>query len=712
MSNTQYPDTPATSDEDIVREARARLGLAVEWESDNRTKALADFTFRHGEQWQADIRRDRETEARPCITVNLTDAVVRRVSNACRENRPRIQVDPIDDATVDTAKVINGMIRHVENISGADYAYDTAVDCAITGGFGYFSVTTDFISYDSMDQEIKIEAQRNPFRIYFDPSSVLPDGSDAQWCIESDFLRRDEYKEKFGELDPGGWNFMGAGDNVPDWSNKEQIRVAKYWRIEHKKDKVLALSDGSTVLRSNFAKKAFALAGVTIIKERDTFVPHVVWYLCSAFRVLQKGEWPGRYIPVVPIYGRSLDVNGKIKLKGMVRDLIGPACLFNYSETAKAEAYALQPRAPWMGAAGFMDGHEAAWRDANRKPVVALEYEPTKNVDGTPNPPPQRQNPPPVGAGFQEWSQGNQSNFMAVAGMPHDPGADAKGEVVSGIALMKRQGLSDIAHFDFYDNLTRSMRHLGKIILDLIPHIYDTERMQRIVMPDGRSQMIQINQKVRDEQGAIQQVKNDLTVGRYDISIDTGPGYQTAREQSTAAKLELMKTPLGEFVGKVAGDLVVRGMDWDGADEMADRLQAQIPGAMTDPTSDLPPKAQTVIAGLQEQLKQAQQQAMALELELKSKHQLEHIKQDGETTRTKIEVGAKVHDAKLKSDTQIFDTHVRSVTARDVAEINKAGDLLDTHVTHAHEKEMAKIEHESAKDLQASAPKPSNGAAK
>lgn len=680
-----------------------RLELAIEWESDNRNQALLDFEFRNGDQWPVDVRRDRETDARPCITVNLTDAVVRRVSNACRENRPRIKVDPIDDATTETAKVVNGMIRHIENISGADYAYDTAVDSAITGGWGYISVTTDYVDYDSMDQEIKIEAQRNPFRIYFDPSSVLPDGSDAQWCVESDFLRRDEYRAKFGQMDPGGWNFQGIGDNIPNWSNKEQIRVAKYWRIEHKNDTVLLLSDGTTQLKSKFNAQAFALAGVTVVRERPTVVPSVKWYLCSAFRVLESGSWPGKYIPVIPVYGRSLDVNGRIKLKGMVRDLRDPARMFNYSETAKTEAYALQPRAPWLGAEGFMDGHEPAWRDANRKPIVALEYTPTKNIDGTPNPPPMRQPPPPLGAGFQEWSQTNQSNFMNVAGMPHDPGADAKGEVVSGVALKRRQGLSDIAHFDFYDNLTRSMRHLGKVILDLIPHIYDTQRMQRIVKPDGSSAMIPINQKKIDPiTGAIQEVKNDLTVGRYDISIDTGPGYQTAREEATSAKLELLATPLGEMAGKVAGDLIVRGMDWEGADEIADRLQAQIPGAMTDATSDLPPKAQAIVAGLQSQLQQAQQHAMALELELKSKHGLEQMKQDGETARTRMEIAAKIHDATLKSKTSEFDTHVRSVTARDVAEIQTAGQLMNTHAEAGHEKELAKITAKSAEKAEAS----------
>src|SRR5882672_4459149 len=243
---------------------------------------------------------------------------------------------------------------------------------------------------------------------------------------------------------------------------------------------------------------------------------------------------------------------------------------------------------------------------------------------------PQRQIPPPPAEGFAEWSASSQSNCMAVAGMPHDPNQDMKGEVVRGLALRRWQGLSDISHFDFYDNQTRSRRHTGTIILDLLPHFYDTQRMQRIIAPDGTPDTTTINEKVRDPvTQAVLRVKNDMTVGRYDVVMDTGPGYQTRREEGSEAMLELLGTPLGEMVAKGAGDVVVRSMDFPDSDTIADRMAANIPGAQIDKQSDIPPKAQMMIQGLQAQLREANSARLALELELHSKHELQQMKEKG-----------------------------------------------------------------------------------
>jgi Phage P22-like portal protein len=712
MDNDKLASTP----DDIIRECRERMRLATDAEANNRSEAEGALRFRNGEQWPDNIQSDRTNDGRPCLTINLTDAVVRRVENACRENRPRIKIDPVGDgADVDVARVLNGLTRHVEAISGADYAYDCATSSAITGGWGWVSVTNDYADEESFDQELFICPHRNPFKIYADPSSELPDGSDLTWLIESEMMKRTDYKDQYGHLDGDGWKFMGAGDDMSDWSHKEEIRVAKYWRVENKKDTLVKLSDGRTLLKSKLPDDtALTYAGLTIIQERPTVRRAVKCYLMTAYKILKEWDWPGRWIPYVPIYGRELDINGKIKRKGMVKDLMDPARMYNFSETAKTEVYALQPKAPWLMAEGSMEGHEPAWRDANRKPVVALEYKPKYGDNGEMLPPPIRQEPPPLGAGFQEWSQTSQSNFMAVAGMPHDPNQDAKGEVVSGIALKRRQGLSDVSHFDFYDNLTRSLRQLGRILVGLYPHFYSTPRMQRIVREDGTSEMVGINQPTQeqDEQGnPYITIKNNLQVGRYDVIVDTGPGYQTKREESTEAKLELLATPLGEMVGAHAGDLVIRGMDFENSDEIADRLQASIPGAISEKgLKDMPPKARAMISGLQAQLKQAQQQLQQAGLELKFKHGIEKMKQDGETERLKYKEGmetqreaaalhTKVHDVDTKSHVAMHDTHVKAQASIVVAETAAAAKLMDSHADRKHEREMGERELEHVEEM-------------
>jgi hypothetical protein len=693
-----YPDDAAKDDRAIIDECRVRLALATEAETTNRAEALTDLQFGNGNQWPSDISRNREADGRPCLTINITDATTRRVTNSIRENRPRIKFHPVGGgADVQMAKVRNGIVRHIEAASGADYAYDCAAESAVRGGWGYFIIGSKYIGENSFDQDLTIEAVRNPFRVYFDCNSKQPDGSDAAWCVIDGWMRRDEYKQEFGESPSNYGRFsgflgaLGMGNGFMDWSKKEEVRVAQYWRVVPKRDGLVQLSDGRKMFKSELpAANLMKLAQLQVVNERTVVRKQVQWFLLSADAILDRRDWPGKFIPVVPVYGRELDIDGRVTRKGLIRDLRDPARMFNYAETAKTEVYALQPKAPWLIAEGQMDGHEAAWRDANRKPVVALPYKPVRQEDGTMAPPPQRQQPPTPASGFAEWSESSQSNFMAVAGMPHDPGQDAKGEVVSGIAIQRRQGMSDISHFDFYDNQTRSMRHAGNIINDLVPYFYDTERIQRIIGDDGKPSTVTINEKQMDPTtGAIIAVKNDMTGGLYDCVVDTGPGYQTQREEGAVAQMQLLGTPLGEMIAETAGDVVVRSMDFPEADVIADRMAARIPGAQIDENSDIPPKAQMMIAGLQQQLKDANQKGMALELELHSKHGLEQMKQEGENKRTQFKEDAETHRTRMEVAAKLDATHIQAQTAHDVAEIHEVGGMLNTHVEAGHNKAAA-----------------------
>ena len=688
----------ATTEQDIILECQDRYKLATDSESANRQEAIADISFANGEQWPVDIKRDRDTDARPCLTINITDAMVRRVTNALRENRPRIKFHAVGNgADVQTAKVRNGLMRHIESSSNADYAYDCATESAVRGGWGYIRVGSRYVDERSFDQDLCIDSVRNPFTVYFDPASTMPDGSDASWAVVSDLMRRDEYRVRYGDIDPLGWQYQAQGDRLNDWSTKEQVRVAEYWRVHRKMDTLHMLSDGSAKFTEELpSDDLLEAAGLEVVRTRRVMRKYVEWYLLSATKILDKREWPGKWIPIIPVYGREVDLNGRIVRKGMIRDLRDPARMYNYGQTTMTEVAALQPKAPWLIAEGQMEGHEAAWRDANRKPIVALPYKPVTGPNGELLQPPMRQAPMAPAPGLAQWIQGAQSDFLAVAGMPSEPGQDAQGEVVSGIAIRRRQGISDISHFDFADNLTRSLRHIGNIVSDLIPHFYDTQRIQRIIGEDGSPDTTTINEKVRDPiSQAITKVKNDMTGGLYDTVVDTGPGYQTKREEAAEAMLELLTTPLGEMTAKVAGDVVVRSMDFPEADTIADRMAAMIPGAQIDKDSDLPPKAQMMIKTLQGQLQQQQQQMLALQLEVETNKSLETMRQQAETERLvmkeqgqdrrkAMELQVRREDVLTKAHTTLHDTEVKSITARDVAEINATGKILDTHTAQKY----------------------------
>ena len=659
----------------ILDDARKRFKLAADSESQNRTNAVEALQFRNGDQWPNDVADGRRTQNRPCLTINLTDATVRRVINNCRENRPRIKVHPVGNgADIEIAKTEDGLVRHIEANSQAELAYDNAIEHAISGGWGYWRVSTKYADEKSFDQEIMIEPIPNPFTVYRDPASVAPDGSDMSWCIVSQMIRREDYKAQWGEIDGDGWNYLGPGDNIADWSNKEELRLAEYFVIEHTQDKVVRLSDGDILFKSELPRRmALKAAGVSIVQERPTIRKKVMWYLLTATKILMEREWAGKYIPIIPVYGRELNINGKRYLKGMVKDLIDPARMYNYWETTKTEAIALQPKAPWLLAEGQAEGHEQQWDNANTQPYSRLTWKPVAGADGQTLPPPQRVQPPIMSDGILEASKSAANNFLMVAGMPNDPGADAKGEVVSGLAIKRRQGISDQSHYDFYDNWCRSYRHTGRIIIDLIPKIYDTERMQRIIGEDGIPDMVMLNQKTAEK------IKNDVTVGTYDVVVDTGPAYQTKREESAEAMLELLTTPLGQMAAQVAGDVIVRAMDWPGADTVADRLATMIPASQIDKQSDIPPKAQMMIKQLQDQLQQSEQKGMALELELKTKQGIEQGWMKTELKKTEMQVNAKIHDTETKAHTQ-----------RDVAEIHGATQLLNTNTEAAHDRAAAR----------------------
>ncbi|MDE2098343.1 MAG: hypothetical protein KGL39_13905 [Patescibacteria group bacterium] len=720
----------AYNEQDIIIECQQRFTFSQEGEGTNRSEFEFDKRFVDGDQWDPTIRDERFSDRRPALTVNITDAITRRVVNSCRENRPRIVAHPVGNgADIDTAHVINGLFRHIEYASTAYYWYDNALENSVQGGWGWLAIENVYLSDKSFDQELRIKGYSNPLMCYADPNSRMPDGSDMEWFIETEFMKRTMYREKFGELDPTGWRWVGRGDDVPDWSNKEEIRVAKYWRVELKKDRLIEYDDGQRLLQSDVGRLGRAL-GLKQVKSREVIRRQIVCYLLTSKKILKRTEWPGKWIPRVPVYGRRSDRNGRMFIKGMVRDLRDSARIYNYAETAKTEWYAMTSKAQWIGPEGFLDGHEAAFRDTNRKPIVALEYKPVQLPDGSYAPPPQRLDPPKPNAGFSEWADSTRANFMMVAGMPHEPSVDMQGEVISGKALKQRQALSDISNFDFYDNFCRSLCQVGRILLDLLPHFYGEERMIRIIRDDGTPQQVTINETMplpnlmpgsplpaiaqaqimpqmspkgpSAQTQAAKHIKNDLTIGDYEVIIDTGPSYQTKREQSAEAMLELLRTPAGQMITSTAADLMVRAMDFPNSDMVADRLTSMIPAALVDAElQHIPEAARGIVSGLQQRVRQLMMQNMQLSIEMETHMSVEQLKQQSETQRTimreqamtereRMKAKAYETDAQTRAGAMMHDTHVKAVTAHDTAEIGAAAQLMEAHVRGGYERERAK----------------------
>jgi len=682
-----------TDQDSRIQQAMEFLRQVNDIDSNNRAEALDDVRFSAGDQWPVDVQNSRILEARPCLTINKVDAYCRQIVNQIREQRPRIKCHGMNTQTDEKqAEIITGICRHIELQSDADQAYINAIDYAVRMGWGYIRVHTDYIKDNSFDQEIYIKPIENPFTVYFDPNSIMADGSDAERCLITTLIPKKTFSAMYpdAEID-SGFVSRGTGDVIGDWIQKEEIRIAEYWYTVRESVVLLQLSDGSSIYEDEVDKKLMKELGVEVINRRDSVRKKVKWCKVTAMQVLEEGEWAGKYIPIIPVYGQSTIVQGKHKRFGLVRMAKDPQRMYNYWSTALTETVALAPKAKWLLAEGQDEGHENEWAQANIKAMPVLRYKQT-DIDGRAAPPPVRQSPeqPPTGA--MAAMQSMNLDLQAVIGI-YDPSQLPQG-IQSGKAIQGQQMQADMTNMHYYDNLTRSIRQVGRVILDLIPKIYDTQRAMRIIGADGKPEIMTINERKMDEQG-VMRILNDVTIGEYDVVMDTGPGYNSKRQEAVDSMMALFQAE--PALVQVAGDLLVRNMDFPGADVIADRLAINNPLAQIDDMSDIPPAIQMKLKQGEATVQQMQQQIQQLQMMIKQRQDVEQVKQDSETKRELMRQTAKAHDiemrnkekrheVEMRTDTQAHDTVLKTQTQIQVEELKAQVALL-----------LARMDHEQAK---------------
>jgi len=673
-SNTQDYDP-------IIDEAKQFLKFANDADTMNRQEALEDLKFASGgDQWPVDLQNSRNLESRPVLTINKLDGYCRQVTNQQRQQRPRIKVHATntqEDAA--EAKVVQGIIRHIEVNSNADNAYDNAYNYAVRMGWGYWRIDHRYVREDSFDQEIFIDPIDNPFTVYLDPNSIAVDGSDQERCLITTMMPKTTFRKLYPDVDETSFLSRGTGDTQSEWITKEDIRVAEYWYTVREPATLYQLSDGST--RFAEGKDFFdriERAGLFVVNERKSIKRTIKWKKLTATAVLEERDWPGYYIPIVPVYGRHVVIGDKRKKFGMVRHAKDAQRMYNFWVTSMTESVALAPKAKWVMAEGQDEGHELDWASANIKSMATLRYKQT-DIDGNPAPPPQRMQPEPPPTGILTAAQEINQDMATIIGI-YDPSQQLPGNM-SGKALNGQQMQVDLTNFDLYDNLTKSIAYTGKIILDLIPKIYDTERIMRIIGDDGKPDLLTINERT-----AVGKVKNDVTVGQYDVVMETGPGYNSKRQEAVEAMMPLLQG--NEQLFNAAADLVFRNMDFPGADTIADRLAAMNPMAQIDEHSDIPPEIQIKLKAAQGQVQQMQQQMQAMQLAMKQRADIEGVKQQAETQRELMRQTSKAHNTESILQARVHDANTRAITSQNRVEIEAIADLL------LHNMDTARLERE------------------
>ena len=673
-----------SDDKDRLSVMRRRYTMALSAYSDSREDELDDLRFMAGSpdnqwQWPADVLATRGSvqgqtiNARPCLTINKLPQHVRQVTNEQRQNRPTGKVIPADDrADVRVAEIFDGMVRHIEYISDADVAYDTACDNQVTYGEGYIRILTEYAREDSFDQDIKIGRVRNSFSVYMDPAIQDPCGADAEWCFITEDVSKADYERMFPDAAPiSSLMSQGVGDqSLSQWLSEDMVRIAEYFYYEHEKATLNLYPDNITAFSGSPQDKQLKAMFGKPLRSRPVDRKKVKWIKTNGFEILEERDWAGKYIPVVRVIGNEFEVDGQLYVSGLVRNAKDAQRMYNYWVSQEAEMLALAPKAPFIGYGGQFEGYEMNWKTANTNNWPYLEVNPdVTDGAGSPLPLPQRAPPPLAQTGLIQAKLGAADDIKGTTGQ-YDSSLGAQSNERSGRAILAREKQGDTGTYHYVDNLSRAIRHVTRQLVDMIPKIYDTARVARIVGLDGEVGMVRINptqpepvKEIRDENGLVIDKIYNPSVGVYDVCVTTGPGYMTKRQEALDAMSMLLQS--NPQLWTVAGDLFIKNMDWPGAQEMAARFAKII-----DPK---------VMEG-EDQSPEMQMAKMQIEALTKELNQVVGMLQRVEQSIEAQEVQIKAYDAETKRISAVqagmTPDQIQDIVMGTIAAAMDTGDLV------------------------------------
>jgi hypothetical protein len=674
--NESSESKDSSAEATFIETARDRFKISISAFSDIKSKALADLKFYNGDQWDETAKRERS--GRPCLVINKIPQFVRQVTNEERQNRPSIKISPVDSlGDPKVAEIYQGIIRNIEIQSNAAAAYDTSFLHCVQTGLGYWRLRTEYIDKNSFDQRIVIERILNPFNVTLDPSCDEPDYSDMKYAFVTEDMTYDEFRANYpGRALTGLDDYRSIGDSVRDWATDGTVKVAEYYSVKMKKHTLVeAVYPGgqSIVARKDIFEKLEAPEGLEweILKEREVEEPTVTVSMINGIEVLEQTEWPIEWIPIVPCIGDEMIVDGKRVIKGMIRDAIDSQKMNNYMASKETEAIAQMPIVPYIGYGDSFKGYEREWRDAATTPKAFLRVN-HKTHQGKPLPIPTRSAFDPNVQALSMARQQASNDMESIVGV-FSSSLGRRERADSGKAINALQQSSDTANFHYVDNLSRAIRHTGKILVALIPHIYDTDRIERIIGVDDTERQVRIvnepgaeaiQQGEPNERGEIEKIYN-VGVGRYDVIVETGPSYATKRQESVAALMDLVKYV--PELGVQAPDLLIKNIDSPVAEELTERVKKFLPPEVfqDDDDQQMPPQAQQQIQqmqqqleGMQGQLQEAQAQVASKKEESESRERIAEQKVSSEQQIAQMKLQFSAQEAQMKQQIEMMKLEI------------------------------------------------------
>lgn len=680
MADTEAVDTGKSEKEKILARARKRFSYINEQDRENRAAQRTDteFVYVSGKTWTDEARRKRKAWGDPCMEFPQLKQFVSQVVNDQRQSRPGIRIHPASgEASEEVAEILQGMIRGIEYDSRAESVYDGGYQSSVVGGRGYWRIVNEYESEDSFNQKLVIKRVPDALSVYLDPDFQDADGGDRMYGFVVEAVPEDEFKDEHPKADASsvdlGTELWHPGD--------DKILVADYYERTCVRKKLVLMSDGNKGWKDDLPPKPWP-PGIEIVSEREADAYTVKWYkIAGGDQILEEHEWPGEIIPLVCTMGDEIIIDGKRIYQGLIAQAKDAQSMFDYGMTQQAIHLGLTPRAPYIAAFGQTEQFGDMWAKANERNYGVLVYNPVE-VNENVLPPPQRQMGSTPDQGWMNWTQQMTGLMRSTIGM-YQNSLGMQGQEVSGRAILAREKQGDNATFHFQDNLSRAIALTGRIIVECIPAFYDTERIVNTVGIDDTRKAVKLNERMPDPDDPLTAImKNDVTSGKYAVTVQAGPTYATKRQETADLLMGMVQAypPLMQL----AGDLVMKAQDVPDAEAIAARLKLALPPQIlqqiqADEQSEnggpkpLPPEVQAQMAQMQQQLQQGQQMMQALQAEnqqLKSGDMAKQaeIQSKAQTESMKMQATSQSDMVKAQSTLEVESIKAQAEAAKSAAD--------------------------------------------
>lgn len=681
MTDDDEKTRSSDSDEEVIEEARERYDEAVDAWAENHEQARDDIKFRNGDQWPDEVKEARA--GRPMMTFNMMETYISQVIGVARQNRFAIECLPVDTAfeehRVDErfrgmvgqkdyrlAQVYESLIRQIEYQSRAEDAYDTALDHAAGSGFGFWRVVTQYADDGGFDKEIRILRVANPLSVLIDMADPGFCGEGARYGFVSKWMDRKAYEKEHKEKATSESEFTHQGVSRERFWTTGMVRLCEYFRkiqsvrkyVRLHNHEVLDLGDDKKLWADHIA---FIQAhGGQILEERDADCTKVEWRLIDGCKVLEGPvEFPSKHIPLVMVPGRELNQDGEVIYRSLIRFAKDAQRKYNYDKNSAAERKALGTRAPWTGPDDLFEGFENIWRNANTENLAYLPWN-SKADSAKRGLKPDRVSPPDFEHADARDAEMAEMDIKLTTGI-FQAGLGQNGPEVSGKALNIKKNTSDAGTFSFHDNLAKAVAHTGRILIDMIPRVYDSERVIRIRGVNGDTDAVMVNRT--DPMTGRKYF--DLGAGKFDLVVRAGGNYISQRQEFVEVMAQILQGD--RELMRVIGDKFFANMDFPGADEIARRLKALLPPevkaadkageaeANGEPGQEAPetftgPQVQQMIAQAIEKAKQEGELAVQQgELQIRGA-EAQVKKYDAQTKRMQAVAGIQTDQAQLRNE--------------------------------------------------------------